>query len=103
MTDARHIYDDLAEAIERACRERHYYIVIERAEALGLTGGGEGSSFSERHAYTSTDSNGLTVDLAARWYDQSKAFSVQPDRHIFALTLRSGDNVIATISREFEG
>lgn len=103
MTDARHLYDDLAEAIERACRERHYYIVTERAETLGLTGGGGGSGFSERHAYTLTDPNGLTVDLAARWYDQSKAFSVQPDRHIFALTLRSGADVIATTAREFEG
>ena len=99
----RRCYDDLAEAIERACQERHYYIVTTRAEALGLAGGGEGSGFSERHAYTATDAGGITIDLAARWYDQSKAFSVRPDRHIFVLTLRSGDDILSSMSREFEG
>mgnify|MGYP005983345687 CR=1 FL=1 len=101
--NARHCYTELAEAIEQACRERHYYIVTERAEALGLPGGGEGSGFSEKHAYSATDENGLMVDLAARWYDQSKAFSIRPDRHVFTLTLRSGDTVLSSLSREFEG
>ena len=59
--NARHCYTELAEAIEQACRERHYYIVTERAEALGLPGGGEGSGFSEKHAYSATDENGLMV------------------------------------------
>lgn len=77
--------------------------MTERAEALGLTGGREGSGFSERHAYTATDASGVTIDIAARWYDQSKAFSVRPDRHIFALTLRSSDDILASMSREFEG
>ncbi len=43
-----------------------------------------------------------TLTYSWRWYDQSKAFSVQPDMNIMSLTLADGATIVRATEARFE-
>lgn len=88
---AEELYARLVTAIDHAVRTKNIYAVPEAAEAAGMTGGSTHRGLSERWEYTLSDQAGRTVLLQCRWYDQSQAFSIQPDKHIMSVELRGPD------------
>lgn len=98
---AEELYAQLVDAIDEALRAKNIYAVPAAAEAAGMTGGQTHKGFSERWEYSHRDEPGRTVLLNCRWYDQSKPFSIQPDKHIMSVELR-GPNLMKAYSGTYE-
>lgn len=90
---AEELYLNLVSAIDRAVQTKDIYAVPAVAEAAGMAGGQTHHGFGERWEYTLRDPAGHTVLLRCRWHDQSKPFSIQPDKHIMTVELRGPDSM----------
>ncbi len=93
---AHDLYGWLVQVIDRAVEAKDIFSVTKAAEAFGMSGGEEDyGGFGQRWNYSFTDSNGRVVSVHARWWDQSKAFSIQPDRHVMSVELLGGDTALS--------
>ena len=90
MTTAIEQFDRFVDIIERAWKEKNIYQVVKAAEAAGFQGGEVRRGLSQRWEYTSTDADGMVIEVGARWWDQSQAFSIRPDMHVMSVSLKSG-------------
>ncbi len=86
---AHDLYHRFVAIIDRAVADKNIYAVPEAAAAAGMTGSEEPRGLGQRWDYAYSDPTGFTVLVHARWCDQSKPFSIQPDMHIMSVELRS--------------
>ncbi len=56
---------------------------------------------SQLHVWDRSE-KGNTLRFQWRWYDQSKAFSIQPDMNIVSLELRQGDVVLRSAEERYQ-
>lgn len=89
---AAELFDDFVSVIDKAASERNIYDVPRAAEREGLAGGETQRGSSQRWEYTHVDATGASLQVECRWYDQSQAFSIQPDMHVMSVTLIAGDD-----------
>ena len=82
------LYQNLVKVIDEAVRTKNIYAVPEAAEAAGMAGGETHKGFSERWEYSYEDDAGRSVVVHCRWYDQSQAFNIRPDKHVMSVELR---------------
>lgn len=83
------LYQLMVEVINAAADEENIYSVPEAAEAQGMSGGEIKAGLSQRWEYSYSDSSGDAVVVKCHWYDQSKPFSIQPDKHVMTVTFGS--------------
>lgn len=95
------LYAQLVNVIDEAVRAKDIYAVPAAAEAAGMIGGQTHKGFSERWEYSHRDQDGHTVLLHCRWYDQSKPFSIQADKHVMSVEL-CGPHVMKAHSGTYE-
>lgn len=86
------LYDDFVTIIDKAAAAKRIYDVPEAAERVNMKGGGTQRGLGQRWEYSLTDSVGKTVLVKCRWWDQSKAFSIQPDMHVMSVELLDPEN-----------
>lgn len=84
---AADLYNDLLSVIKKAVVDNNIYAVPAAAQQAGMQGGETERGVSQRWDYTFTDSLGHSVMVHCRWYDQSKPFSIHPDKHIITVEL----------------
>lgn len=75
---AHDLYHRFVAIIDRAAADKKIYAVPEAAAAAGMKGSEEPRG--QRWDYAYSDPAGFTVRVHARWWDQSKPFSIQPMR-----------------------
>lgn len=90
--DLHDLYSRFVEIIDESAMEKNIYAVPQAATEFGMQGGEEERGFGQRWSYTLESHDGLTLSVHARWWDQSKAFSIRPDMHIMTVEL-SGDAI----------
>jgi hypothetical protein len=86
---AHDIFNEFVVIIDKAAASKRIYDVPEAAEKAGMAGGETERGLSQRWKYTYTDDEGQTVEVNCRWWDQSKAFSTQPDMHVMQVLIAS--------------
>lgn len=89
MITAAEQFEHFVTIIEQAWKDKNIYSVPEAAEAAGFKGGEVQRGLSQRWEYGFTDESGVEVEVTARWWDQSKAFSIQPDMHVMNVSLKT--------------
>ncbi len=93
-------YDAIAVAVVEAAKQRKVGIASAAAERFGLVELGDGTP-SQKHIWE-RDESGRNLRFEWRWYDQSKAFSIQPDMNILSLELRDGNDLVRRCEERFE-
>jgi hypothetical protein len=93
-------FEAIAGAMARAAKDRSFSIASTEAERNGLIEQGNGKP-SQLHIWERSE-KGKTLRFQWRWYDQSKAFSIQPDMNIMSLELRQGDVVLRRAEERYE-
>ena len=83
------LYHHFVAVIDRAFDDRDIYAVSIAAETAGMSGGEERRGMGQRWNYHFTDGNDQTIEVHARWWDQSQAFSIQPDMHVMSVELKT--------------
>ena len=93
------LYSYLVAVIDKAAADRNIYDVPKAAEQAGMEGGETARGLGQRWDYIFVDGSGQSVKLHCRWYDQSKAFSIQPDMHIMEIELVGGSTSLRHSAR----
>jgi hypothetical protein len=83
------LYHRFVAIIDQAAADKNIYAVPAAATAAGMSGSEEPHGLGQRWNYAYSDQTGFTVLVHARWWDQSKPFSIQPDMHVMSVELRS--------------
>jgi hypothetical protein len=92
VTDAKGLFE-----------QRSFGLAINGAESLGMTGGQTGGQYSFDYHFEFADTSGAKVTLGFHSYDQSKAFSVQPDMNKFTVTFSSSTVATQVHRNQYEG
>lgn len=95
------LYQKFVVLIDQAVADKNIYAISRAAEAMGLSGELEDRNFSQRWNYTYHDSEGFTLLVHARWWDQSNAGGVLPDMHVMNIQLKS-DRVVMEYEQRYE-
>jgi hypothetical protein len=98
---ASELFDKFVTVIDKAASAKRIYDVPEAAEKLGMSGGETHRGMGQRWEYCFTDAGGETVVVSCRWWDQSKAFSIQPDMHVMQVQL-TGTVPVRSHERRYE-
>jgi hypothetical protein len=93
------MFGTIAAAMKTAAKEADSSIASSEAERLGFIE--EAPSKPIGTAWRTTE-NGLTLWFQSRYYDQSKAFSIQKDMNILSLELREGGRILREAQESFE-
>ena len=93
-------FDHISSTLAQAAGQRDSAVASSVAEAWGLRELGDGKP-SQHHVWERMEGD-LCLRFEWRWYDQSKAFSIQPDMNILTVSLRRGDQVIRSASERYE-
>ena len=96
------LYHKFVAIIDNAEADRNIYAVPEAAEAEGMNGGEVYRGMSQRWDYSYQDGTGQEVLVHARWWDQSKSFSIQPDKHVMSVELKSGGITMQSHTKSYE-
>jgi hypothetical protein len=98
--DFERAFEAIAEAMARAAKDCSFSTASTEAERNGLIEQGEGKP-AQRHVWERSE-RGKTLQFQWRWYDQSKAFSIQPDMNIMSLELRQGEKVLRSAEERYQ-
>lgn len=82
------LYYRFVAIIDQATADKDIYAVPKAAEAIGMVGGEEPQTMSQRWNYHYTDGSGIELHVHARWWDSSKPFSIEPDIHVMRAELK---------------
>jgi hypothetical protein len=93
-------FDEIASAMALASRNDGLSAASRAVELHGLIEQGDGKP-SQKTVWERSY-NGKTLRFQWRWYDQSQAFSIQPDMNVLTLELRDGERVIRSAENRFE-
>jgi hypothetical protein len=85
-------YDEIAAAMEAANKHDGHSAADRAVARCGLLEKSD-STASQISVYERTEGD-KTLRFKSRWYDQSKAFSIQPDMNVLTLELCSGATVV---------
>lgn len=97
LTDA---FESLAAALVDAAKEKSAGVGAAAAKRCGLVELGDGKP--SQHTIWERQEGRETLRFEWRWYDQSKAFSIQPDMNILALALLRDDKVLRYVEHRYE-
>ncbi len=100
LSDLSAAFDRIAHSLPQAARERSAGLASHAAKQEGLIELGDGSP-SQHHIWERRDGE-IALRFEWRWYDQSKAFSIQPDMNILSIELRQGDSLLKGASDRYE-
>jgi hypothetical protein len=100
FTELESAFEAIAEAMKHAARDCSASIASAEAERHGLLEQGDGKP-SQLHVWERSQ-GGTTLRFQWRWYDQSKAFSIQPDMNILSLELRKADALLRNTEERYE-
>lgn len=93
-------FDLVASAMKRAATARSVSIASLEAERNGLVELGDGKP-SQLYDWERKE-GAWTLTFRWRWYDQSKAFSIQPDMNIMTLQLMEGEVTVRKAEERYE-
>jgi hypothetical protein len=93
-------FDQIAAAMNFASRKDGVTPATRVVESHGLIEQGDGKP-SQNTVWEKTEGE-KSLRFQWRWYDQSQAFSIQPDMNILTLELREGQAVIRKTESRFE-
>lgn len=93
-------FDEIASAMNLASKKDGVSPATRVVERHGLIEQGDGKP-SQITIWEKTE-GAKSLRFQWRWYDQSQAFSIQPDMNILTLELREGQAVIRKIESRFE-
>ncbi|MCK1544026.1 hypothetical protein IVA98_05590 [Bradyrhizobium sp. 160] len=94
------IFDEIASAMTTAANGRNISNVERALNHNGFTRLGDGAP-SQKTIWEKHE-DGKTLWFQWRWYDQSQAFSIQPDMNILSLELREGNVVLRRAEQRYE-
>lgn len=100
QTDFERAFDAIAEVMVRAAKDCSFSTASREAERIGLIEQGDGKP-SQLHVWERSEKDN-TFRFQWRWYDQSKAFSIQPDMNIMSLELRQGEVVLRSAEERYQ-
>lgn len=100
FTELENAFEAIAEVMKHAARDRSASTASTEAERHGLLDQGDGKP-SQLHVWERSE-EGMTLRFQWRWYDQSKAFSIQPDMNILSLELRKADALLRSTEERYE-
>ena len=101
MDKLTELYAHMVSAINDALSESDIYAVPKAAEQAGMVGGETTRGLAQRWDYEASDPAGNSVQVHCRWYDQSKPFSIRPDKNIMTVTMNiNGEKRSHTLSYE---
>lgn len=83
-----------------AAEEKSAGAAAAAAQRYGLIERGDGKP--SQHTIWEREEGTEILRFEWRWYDQSKAFSIQPDMNILALTLLSEGRVLRSVEHRYE-
>jgi hypothetical protein len=98
--DFERAFEAIAGAMVRAAKDCSCSTASTEAERNGLIEQGDGKP-SQLQVWERSE-NGNTLRFQWRWYDQSQAFSIQPDMNIMSLELRQGDVVLRRAEERYQ-
>lgn len=98
--DFERAFEAIAGAMVRAAKDCSRSTASTEAERNGLIEQGDGKP-SQLQVWERSE-NGNTLRFQWRWYDQSQAFSIQPDMNIMSLELRQGDVVLRRAEERYQ-
>jgi len=93
-------FEEIASALADAEKARLPGAARAAAEQCGLVELGDGKP--SQHTVWERHDGEMLLRFEWRWYDQSKAFSIQPDMNILALKLLKDGKVIREVERRYE-
>ncbi|MDA9409996.1 hypothetical protein [Bradyrhizobium sp. CCBAU 45384] len=93
-------FDQIASAMIFAANHRNVANVEQALNQSGFTQLGDGTP-SQKTIWEKHE-DGKTLWFQWRWYDQSQAFSIQPDMNILSLELRDGNIVLRRAEERYE-
>jgi hypothetical protein len=93
-------FEVIVAAMVRAAKDCSFSTASAEAERLGLIEQGDGKP-SQLHVWERSE-KGNALRFQWRWYDQAKAFSIQPDMNILSLELRQGDVVLRSAEERYQ-
>lgn len=103
MTDAQKLYETIVQQIEADCAEKSFEGSLKLCEVEGMHGGEKKcGSMGQHYFYELEYQNGDRVEFEFKWYDPSKAFSVQPDIHKFRASYKPKDGKPRSHSNAYE-
>lgn len=103
MTTAKELYEALVQQIEADCAAKSFEGCLNLCEAEGMQGGERKyGAIGQQYVYELEFSNGDKVEFEFKWYDQSKAFSIQPDIHKFYVSYTPKDGMPLAHSNAYE-
>jgi len=97
LSTAASLYSHFVTVIDSATSNRDIFAIKTAAKAAGLQGTVQPRGTGQRWDFHFVDSNGDILIIHARYWDQSKAFSIRPDMHVMSAVL-----VEKGRSREYE-
>lgn len=101
MGNLTELYAHMVSVINDAHSKSNIYAVPKAAEQAGMVGGETTRGMTQRWDYEASDATGNSVQVHCRWYDQSKPFSIQPDKNIMTVTMNiNGEKQSHTMSYE---
>ena len=98
--DFERAFGAIAGAMVLAAKDCSCSTASSEAERNGLIEQGDGKP-SQLQVWERSE-NGNTLRFQWRWYDQSQAFSIQPDMNIMSLELRQGDVVLRRAEERYQ-
>lgn len=93
-------YEIIAAALVDAAAKRSAGTASAVASDCGLTELGDGKP--SQHTIWERQEGAETLRFEWRWYDQSKAFSIQPDMNILTVTHQADGNVLHRAEQRYE-
>lgn len=99
--NASDFYHRFILVIDNACEARDIFAVAKAAEEAEMIGGEERRGMGQRWNYSYTDDTGHVVFVRASWWDQSQAFSIQPDMYVMSVELKA-DTTLMKHERSYE-
>ena len=103
MTTAMDLYEGLVRQIEADCADKSFGGCLNLCETAGMQGGERKyGAIGQHYVYEREFPNGEKVDFVFKWYDQSQAFSTQPDIHKFHASYKPKDGKPLSHSNAYE-
>lgn len=100
MIDLNQAFEHMERVIDQGAEQCTHLGAFEAARQLGMVELGDGKP-SQNHEFELIQDN-ARLWFRWRWYDQSQAFSIRPDRNFLTIKLFDGDKVVREAGREYE-
>lgn len=100
LREIQTVFEEIARSLTTAAEQRSFRIAAKVAEHFGLREQKDADPFAD-HVWERSEGT-LSLWFQWRWYDQSRAFSVQPDMNKLRLEMRQGSVVLRSAESSYE-